>query len=108
MVDELNALDFKVDRFPGHYAVAASSARYVVERGDWKAAAELQPRQTKFLYSSVFALWVVYLVILLTTPVSKNGPLHLSDQAIFIIRISVALSYLITWMAATNSAPSSR
>jgi hypothetical protein len=50
-VDELNALDFKADRFAGHYAVAAGSARYAVERGDWKAAAELQPRQTKYLYA---------------------------------------------------------
>jgi len=51
VVDELNAIDFKVDRFAGPYAVAASGARYVVERGDWKAAAELQPRQTKYLYA---------------------------------------------------------
>jgi hypothetical protein len=51
VVDELNAIDFKADRFPGYYAVAASNARYVVERGDWKAAAELQPRPTKYLYA---------------------------------------------------------
>jgi hypothetical protein len=49
-VDELNAIDFKVDRFAGPYGVAASNARYVVERSDWKAAATLQPRQTKYLY----------------------------------------------------------
>ena len=42
VVDELNADRFKVDRFAGPYGVAASNARYVVERGDWKAAAELQ------------------------------------------------------------------
>jgi hypothetical protein len=51
VVDELNAIDFKIDRFAGPYGVAASNARYVVERGDWKAAAELQPRQTKYLYA---------------------------------------------------------
>jgi hypothetical protein len=51
VVDELNALDFKVDRIAGHNAVAASSARYAVERGDWRAAAELAPRQTKYLYA---------------------------------------------------------
>jgi hypothetical protein len=51
VVDELNAIEFKVDRFAGPYGVAASNARYVVERGDWKAAAELQPRQTKYLYA---------------------------------------------------------
>ena len=31
--------------------MAASQARYVFERGDWKAAAELQPRQTNILYA---------------------------------------------------------
>ncbi len=32
------------DFLPGPYALAASPARYAVERGDWKAAAELQVR----------------------------------------------------------------
>jgi Tfp pilus assembly protein PilF len=34
--------------FPGPYALAVSPARYVVERGDWKAAAELQVRPSPF------------------------------------------------------------
>src|SRR5215475_3268078 len=51
VVDELTKTDFKLERFIGPYAVAASQARYVFERGDWKAAAELQPRQTKYLYA---------------------------------------------------------
>src|SRR5262249_7701370 len=34
--------------FPGFYARAASPARYIVERGDWKGAADLQPRFTHF------------------------------------------------------------
>jgi hypothetical protein len=51
IVDEMNAIDFKIDRFAGPYGVAASNARYVVERGDWQAAAVLQPRQTKYLYA---------------------------------------------------------
>jgi hypothetical protein len=50
VVDELTKLEFKIERFPGPYAVAASQARYVFERGDWKAAAELQVRPTKYLY----------------------------------------------------------
>ena len=49
--DELSQIEFKYERFAGPYAVAAGPARYVFERGDWKAAAELQPRQTKFLYA---------------------------------------------------------
>ena len=51
IVDEMNAIDFKIERFAGPYGVAASNARYAVERGDWQAAATLQPRQTKFLYA---------------------------------------------------------
>jgi hypothetical protein len=51
VVDELSKLEFKLDRFPGPYAVAASQARYVIERGDWKAAAQLQPRPSKYAYA---------------------------------------------------------
>src|SRR5262252_6626740 len=51
VIDELTKIDFKQQRFAGPYAVAASPARYVFERGDWSAAAELQPRETKFLYA---------------------------------------------------------
>jgi len=51
VVDELTKLEFKTERFPGPYAVAASRARYVFECGDWKAAAELQVKPTKFLYA---------------------------------------------------------
>jgi tetratricopeptide (TPR) repeat protein len=55
VVDELTKLEFKIERFPGPYAVAASQARYVFERGDWKAAAELQVRPTKFLYADAIS-----------------------------------------------------
>jgi Tfp pilus assembly protein PilF len=34
----------------GWYAVAASQARYMVERNDWKGAAELQVQPTRFAY----------------------------------------------------------
>ncbi len=51
VVDELIAIEHKVDRFAGPYAGSASSARYAVERSDWKAAAELQPRSSKYLYA---------------------------------------------------------
>jgi tetratricopeptide (TPR) repeat protein len=36
------------ESFPGAYARAASPARYVVERGDWKGAASLDVIQNKF------------------------------------------------------------
>jgi tetratricopeptide (TPR) repeat protein len=51
VVDELSKLEFKLERFPGPYAVAASQARYVFERGDWKAAAALQVQATKYPYA---------------------------------------------------------
>jgi tetratricopeptide (TPR) repeat protein len=51
VIDELTKLEFKIERFPGAYAVAASQARYVFERGDWKGAAELRVHPTKFLYA---------------------------------------------------------
>jgi hypothetical protein len=38
-------------RFAGHYAQAASQARYAIERGDWAQAASLEPRQTDTLYA---------------------------------------------------------
>jgi hypothetical protein len=38
-------------RFAGFYALAASTARYAVERGDWKGAAQLQVSPTQFAYA---------------------------------------------------------
>ena len=37
-------------RFAGHYALAVSPARYIVELGDWKSAANLQVRPTSLAY----------------------------------------------------------
>ena len=38
-------------RQAGFYAQAASPARYMLERGDWKGAAELQARPSQFTYT---------------------------------------------------------
>ncbi|NEU97283.1 hypothetical protein [Bradyrhizobium uaiense] len=51
VVDELGQLQFKQDRFAGPFAVAASKARYVFERGDWKGAAALDVHPTKYAYA---------------------------------------------------------
>ena len=52
VVDEMNAVTgINPNVSPGPYALAASPARYVVERGDWKGAAELQVRPTQFAYA---------------------------------------------------------
>jgi len=45
VIDEMNAVTGFTETFiAGPYALAASPARYAVERGDWKAAAALQIR----------------------------------------------------------------
>ena len=45
VLDNMNAVTGFTETFlPGPYALAVSPARYAVERGDWKAAAELQVR----------------------------------------------------------------
>jgi hypothetical protein len=51
VVNELAKIEFKSEFFPGFYALAASPARYVFERNDWKAASELTVRPSKFPYA---------------------------------------------------------
>src|SRR6266702_7270581 len=47
VIDEMNAVTgVNPNVLPGPYALAASPARYTIERGDWKGAAELQVRPT--------------------------------------------------------------
>jgi tetratricopeptide (TPR) repeat protein len=41
----------RYERNAGAYSLAAGSARYAMERGDWKMAAQLAPRPTKFPYT---------------------------------------------------------
>jgi hypothetical protein len=48
VIDDISAASPGPDAFGGHFAMAASPARYVVERGDWKGAAELPVRANKF------------------------------------------------------------
>lgn len=38
------------NKFPGHYAIAVSPARYMIERSDWKSAMELQVRPSQFAH----------------------------------------------------------
>jgi tetratricopeptide (TPR) repeat protein len=42
---------YNPDRNTGPFALAASPARYVMERNDWRAAALLQPNPSKFGYA---------------------------------------------------------
>lgn len=48
IVENVKAMKFGPDAFAAAFARAASPARYVVERGDWAAAANLDVEQSKF------------------------------------------------------------
>jgi tetratricopeptide (TPR) repeat protein len=52
VVDEMGAVSgINPDRFVGPYALAVSPARYALERGDWRDAAGLAVRPSKFAYA---------------------------------------------------------
>jgi tetratricopeptide (TPR) repeat protein len=52
IVDEMSTVTgFNPDRNTGPFALAASPARYALERGDWEAAARLPSRPSKFGYA---------------------------------------------------------
>src|SRR5215468_219675 len=51
VVDEMGrSTNINADAFGGWFGLAASPARYMVERGDWKGAAGLEVRPTKFAH----------------------------------------------------------
>jgi hypothetical protein len=51
VLDEMNAITgVNAARHTGPFALAASAARYMVERGDWKGAAELPVRPSRFAH----------------------------------------------------------
>jgi tetratricopeptide (TPR) repeat protein len=51
VADMKAVLGINPERFVGPYALAVSPARYAIERGDWKGAAELQVQASKFAYA---------------------------------------------------------
>jgi hypothetical protein len=50
MTDMMRETDFKATVLAAHYALAASPARYAVERADWDAASQLAVRPNAFTY----------------------------------------------------------
>jgi hypothetical protein len=48
VIDEIEAAQFDADAFGAAFSRAASPARYMVERGDWKGAANLEVKPSKF------------------------------------------------------------
>ncbi|HUQ26253.1 MAG TPA: hypothetical protein VM140_11325 [Burkholderiales bacterium] len=50
-IARMAALPANPDQRPSFYALAAGPARYALERGDWKAAAALQPVANAYVYT---------------------------------------------------------
>jgi hypothetical protein len=50
-IERVEAEAARYERNAGAYALAAGGARYAMERGDWKMAAQLKPRASKFPYA---------------------------------------------------------
>ena len=51
LIEEMNTIaGYNPDRNTGPFALAASPARYLVERGDWERASQLDIRPAKFAY----------------------------------------------------------
>ncbi|ACA16410.1 Tetratricopeptide TPR_4 [Methylobacterium sp. 4-46] len=48
--DMMHETEFKATVLAAHYALAASPARYAVERGEWSAASQLSVRPSPFAY----------------------------------------------------------
>jgi hypothetical protein len=51
-IERMKAIAPNPDQRGSFYALAASPARYALERGDWKLARSLEPRETPYLYTS--------------------------------------------------------
>ena len=52
MEEMVREADLKIPAFAAHYALAASPARYAVERADWQAASQLTVRSSPFAYTT--------------------------------------------------------
>jgi hypothetical protein len=51
----------------------------------------------------VLVLWGAYVYLSLTTPTTPNNPIHLSAMQVTLLKLSVAIPYLLTWLAAAYS-----
>jgi tetratricopeptide (TPR) repeat protein len=51
VVERVKSLSSNAEQRAGLYADAAVQARYALERGDWKLAAALEPRASKFIFT---------------------------------------------------------
>jgi tetratricopeptide (TPR) repeat protein len=55
VVSDMGNITLNPDQFAGVYAVAVGPARYAIERGDWKGAAELPVRPSKMAYADAMS-----------------------------------------------------
>ena len=68
-------------------------AEEFIKKLDWRS------RSTQ-LYLGVLGFWIVYLIMLLTTPYAPSPQLNISRPAFRLIEVMVALMYLAAWLAA--------
>lgn len=64
------------------------------------AANSLKPQA---YYLVVITLWSAYAIATLVAPNTTSGPLRVSTENLFLIRLSIAIPYLLIWLAATYS-----
>jgi hypothetical protein len=57
---------------------------------------------SRLVYLGVIASWVAYLLITTTTPLSANA-YNLNSQQIFLLRLTIAIPFLLIWLAAAFS-----
>src|ERR1043165_4691472 len=67
-----------------------------IDKSGWYSKANLP-----YLY--VFAAWLVYLIILISTPISPASAIKVTHTTLYFVRYSVAIVYLVIWLAALYS-----
>ncbi|MBA3724101.1 MAG: hypothetical protein H0W89_04415 [Candidatus Levybacteria bacterium] len=58
---------------------------------------------SKPYYISVVMLWGLYLLFLFNSPNTASAQLHISEQAVNLLRLTIAIPYLLIWLTAAYS-----
>lgn len=64
------------------------------------ATTNTAPRSPQGFYFLVFLLWDAYLFLTLQSPITASNSLGLSDGTITFLRLTIAVPYLVIWIAA--------
>lgn len=77
-------------------------ARYRSDLEGYVARIDLRNRATQ-LHIGFFGLWIIYLIMLLTTPYRPSSQLNISRSGLIIVELIIALMYLAAWQAGVYS-----